>query len=147
MQREKGQVEQDRPDRKTVSIKQGVYVQDKEAQCHDSLANAAGRTARVSRVVGSLGCEGREPYDDEDGIDRNHGLRQGKSTCPGESRGHDEVDPCGDREEALEETESARLARCQVRATKARQERATSGDSRSKMQQDLPPQMSSHCCR
>ena len=79
-----------------------VYIQDEHAHSDAGLADCAGGSALVRRVVGRLGRKGCEPNQGKDAVKRGHDIGLGEFACPWEARSHGEVDPYGDREEALQ---------------------------------------------
>lgn len=73
---------------------------DKNAKSDNGLANAAGATASVTAIVGSLGGKGGQPDDGEEDINAQHGPRIGKVAGTLPSRGHEDINPGWDGEEA-----------------------------------------------
>lgn len=81
--------------------KRGNNIRDKNAKSDNGLANAAGATASVAAIVGSLGGKGGQPDDGEEDIDAQHGPRIGEVAGTLPSRGHEDINPRRDGEEAL----------------------------------------------
>ena len=81
----------------------------KDAQADDGLAGPTGGTTVVGCVVGSLCGKGRQPDDSIDKIKNKHGLGVGYPPCARVSRGHDQVYPYWDGQEALDKEEDVSI--------------------------------------
>lgn len=98
---------------------EGKNVRVEDAKTDNGLAELASVTAEVGRVVGGLRGKGREPENGAKQVDAQHGPRGGEAAGASKARCHDEVDPRGDGDEALEKHRVSMYKRGEARKQEA----------------------------